>query len=679
MAARDYYHVYTGKLGKSKVLDKNYVSYDAYKKQVSRGILNIVRQGKGEGNYALIEFESIPPKYKREIYKKHPKPAEEAKTEPLLELMHPDYEAIEYFTAFRYEDGSSIPTDKVDNITLWSNNAAILNAIAVLFDRHITARQRLSKKPTPTSFFKDIARQLESEAVCRKMPHNLPTSNRLRNKFEEYAKHKEPKDRYRTLIKKLKGQKNAEKITVDILHLCENIASLPTNPYNTKTLEYYYKFMDGEIQIADKITGEIFNPADYLDKNGKIVRFTLQALALRLNQPGIQAQIDKRRYNPKDFNDIHRGHRLRHNAEYSLSKISMDDVDLPLKDPNTKKRPVAYHAYDTLSNCRIGAAYSRDKNADLFLNCLRDVLVFCENNNFGIPYEVEVEHHIVKAFEPILEQIFPVVHFCAAGNSQEKRAEHNHRAMKYMLKKNKRITGRWHLKSKYNRRGVNKVDNEYKQKMQDYELSIIQDIQDGIEWNNSLHSNQNKFPGMTRLEVLKANLNPNLPKYDKAYLYQFIGDETQTTIRRNMYVQVQYAEYMLPSPHVLDRLASNNRNVKAYHLPDENGEIKEVHLYQNDKFICTCEKIKRYNEAIAERTQEDWDAKLKQDKYIAQLDAYLKGDVITKIDISHKTDTGLKIAKTDVEVMPDKQKPSVPIELIQDTTDWSKKAVEDFF
>lgn len=59
MPAHDYYHAYGDGPGKGEVVKRHFVSYDAYKKQCRRVPLRIMRQGKGEGNYALIAFDSM--------------------------------------------------------------------------------------------------------------------------------------------------------------------------------------------------------------------------------------------------------------------------------------------------------------------------------------------------------------------------------------------------------------------------------------------------------------------------------------------------------------------------------------------------------------------------------------------------------------------------------------------
>lgn len=670
MPAHLYYHEYLDKLGRSPIVSKNFVSYSAYKLQAHRGTINIIRQGKGEGNYALIEFESIPSKYKKQIRRVYKEPERMALTNPLIELLQTDYKAVSFFTNYRYQNGSRIPTERVDNITLWSNNASYLNAISVLWKRHNIARRKLGKKPQIHNFFTNVAKKLKAEETQQARPHNLPTTYRhLREKYEEYVN-----VGYDCLVKNLVGLTNALKIDDNLLYLLSFIAAMPTRPYNTKVVEIYEEFMLGNRELYDKKTGELFNPQDYLDEKGEVITFTESAVWNRLNQPGVQIKIDKQRLGHKDFNDLHRPHHHRHVPVFSFSKVSLDDRDLVWKDSTTKKRVKAYYAYDVTSGVRIGSAYSMDKNEELFLDCMRDMFVFCERNGFGVPMEVEVENHLVNKFFDDLKAMFPYLRVCAPGNSQEKRAEHFNRYVKYQIEKNNRPgIGRWWLKSKYNRVPLDRVDDGFKQQMKPADKLIVNDIQDTIQYNNSLHPNQKKYKGKTRMQVLRENLNPNLPTLDKSFLYKYIGFETTTSIVRNMYVQVQYAKYILPNPMVLEQLQANNRTVKAYYMPNDKGVIEEVYLYQNGEYICTAERLETYNEAQAERTELDEMAKLKQDKYIAMFDKYVKGEDFASIEVSEATQAEIP-AK--VEVLPERRRKK-QTELA--TIDYGSKALEDFF
>jgi hypothetical protein len=303
-----YYHSYSIGPGKGSIIDENYVSYSAYCQQAARGKINVVRQGKGEGNYALIEFASIPPKYRELIRAKYGDNMEDkARKQPFINNISKDYGAASYFATFTFPDGSSINCDKVDNIKLWTNNASILNAISIAWQKHINARAKMGKRPLKAKFFDDAAEFIRSEELMQRFENNLPRFSRsIHLKFFSYVKAENP---YYTLIKMNKGNSNAEKITPKLVELLEFIARLDTRPYNTKVIEYYMEFMRGTREFFDKKTGEVlFNPADYLNKDGEIIEFTEGAVWQKLNNPRTQVILDKRRMGHKDFNDVHRPH-----------------------------------------------------------------------------------------------------------------------------------------------------------------------------------------------------------------------------------------------------------------------------------------------------------------------------------------------------------------------------------
>jgi len=488
---------------------------------------------------------------------------------------------------------------------------------------------------------------INDESVITLFEHNLPTTpRRLQEKLEAYLKYG-----YESLIKHNKNNDNARKINHNLERLICFIATMPTRPYNTKIKEIYEQFMDGAIEIVDRKSGEMFNREDYM-RDGEAITFSEARAWQIVNDNRNQIQINKKRMGWKDFDEKHRPHRHRISAQYSFSKVSLDDRDLIWKDAATQKRVKAYYAYDVASTCRIGSAYSMVKDETLFLDCLRDMFVFIDRNGLGVPMEVEVENHLVNKFFNELQEMFPRLTICAPANSKEKRAEHFNRAVKYSIEKNNHPgVGRWWLKSAYNRIPVDKVDDQFKQTMKTADRMIADDIQDTIQYNNAPHPNQRLYPGMTRMEVLFAKVNPNLPKFEKSYMYKYIGYETKDIqIYNSQYCKVQYEKYVLPHPRVLEKLAPNNLTVDAYWLPNENGVIDEVYLYQNGQFICTANRLIAYNEAKAERTEADDLAKLNQDKYVAQFDKYSKDETWASVEIIENETEVIK----DVEIFKPK-------------------------
>lgn len=311
----------------------------------------------------------------------------------------------------------------------------------------------------------------------------------------------------------------------------------------------------------------------------------------------------------------------------------MDDRDLPRKELSGK-RVKAYYAFDVASECIIGAAYSMSKDDDLFIACLRDMFRLIDRNGFGMPMQVEVENHLVSNYFDILSEMFPFMRICNKGNSREKRAEHEIKQKKYGTEKKLQSgIGRFYLKLEANRVTSDKINNEFKEKFYAYSTLVADDQKSNFEHNNKLHSKQKKYPGMTRWQVLMYNLNPDLPQVNKALIYKCIGEKTETSIRNNQYCRVQYNMYILPDSKIVDRLQTNNYDVDAYYLPIDDGSIPEVYLYQNGSFLCKCQMLERYQEAMSERTAHDEEVRIDQAKFTNKFDKLIKENKVDKIEI----------------------------------------------
>jgi hypothetical protein len=460
------------------------------------------------------------------------------------------------------------------------------------------------------------------------MPHTLPGSEkRLKLTYLDYVK-----DGYNSLIDPKFGNDNARKVSVKLERLILSLYSQPEKPYTTTVHEQFDAYMSGRIEVVDCETGEMFNREDF-QKNGVPISISESTVWSYLNNPLNRALVDKVRMGSFEYNNTHRPFNHRHSPNFSFSKISMDDRDLPRKELSGK-RVKAYYAFDVASECIIGAAYSMSKDDDLFIACLRDMFRLIDRNGFGMPMQVEVENHLVSSYFDILSEMFPFMRICNKGNSREKRAEHEIKQKKYGTEKKFQTgVGRFYLKLEANRVTSDKINNEFKEKYYAYYTLVADDLKSNFEHNNKLHSKQKKYPGMTRWQVLMYNLNPDLPQINKGLVYKCIGNKTETSIRNSQYCRVQNNKYVLPNPEIVERLQTNNYSVDAYWLQNQEGRIPEVYLYQNGNYLCKCEMIETYQEAMSERTEHDEQIRLDQAKYTAKFDKLIKTNKVGKIEI----------------------------------------------
>jgi len=157
-----------------------------------------------------------------------------------------------------------------------------------------------------------------------------------------------------------------------------------------------------------------------------------------------------------------------------------------------------------------------------------------------------------------------------------------------------------------------------------YEVLVADDLEIIEKYNNAPHPDQKKYKDLSRMQVLEMYVNPQMAHIDRPLLFKFIGNKTATTIRRNQYVSVKQAKYGLTAPDVIAKLQPNNYEVEAYYLPNESNEIESIYLYQNEVFICKCDKIKTYNTANAEWASKDFEKYQTQAKYVAKFGQQVK-------------------------------------------------------
>ena len=633
------------------------MSIPNYKKLAAKEKINVVRSGRGLGGYVLVEIATMPLRFQERIKLKYGDMKEDVIRNWLGSHYHIDAKAREFYTRFRFDNGDTLPPEHIQEYTV---NASVIEAVMRAMEDATFMRKAMKSGPVNWGELAGAISYYQAE-----FGHTLPvSSNRFKKRVNDFKA-----NGYESLISRKFMNQNRRKVTYDIERLLLSIDAQPEQPFNTTVWEQYNLFVQGELELYDPETGEVLNPADFTDKDGNPLVLSPATVANYLNNPKNKALRGKLHMSQWDFNNAYRPYHLRSIGEYSLSKVSLDDRDLPrpMKDGNRVK---AYYAYDVVSGAVVGYAYNRYKTTELFLDCMRNMFQTLDRNGMYIPAELEVEHHLVSDFADGLMQagtVFPLIRWCNPGNSREKRAEHKNREKKYGVEKRTQVgIGRWWAKLEANRPKEEKVydekNNTYKVKAYSYEELVADDIRAIQTFNAQPHPNQKRYPGMSRWDVLCAHQNPNLAPWDKAVLYRFIGQHTETTIRQNTYCTVMYNQYGLPSPEIIEKLEPRNYKVDAYYLPDADGTINEVYIYQNGRYIATCKPVARYNENTAEQTEYDKAAYTEQSKYVAQFDKMMKDGKIKRVGI---------LAKEEAKLITEVQAEAVPLPAQAEEEDYS--------
>ena len=614
-----------------ELVDGGIVSQSNYRNWVNRGRIEVVRRGGGAvGQYALVAVDSLPLEYKAKVQERYP----DSKLAHLKGWVQSNYEldqsAMAYFHS-REQAGLDLPADKIREYVV---NASVLNCCIRLYERAATTRKLMGDKYN----WEQMANAIES--LREEYGHTLPASTlRFRKKVNEYKR-----DGYGCLISGKFGNQSARKVSMKVVILVRSLAVLPNKPYNSNVHEMYLAFVCGELDVWNYQTGELMNPEEFVDKNGDPLSLSESTISNILNEPATRMLVEKSLTSWTTFMHELMPHVHRHGGDWSLSQITMDDVDLTRKLKDTKQRIHAYYAYDVVSQCVIGASYGRKKDEGLVVDCFRDMFRLIAGNGWGMPAAIEVENHLMTQYkEGFLQagEVFKFVHFCAPQNSQEKYAEPLNGAKKRsVIHKNHAGIGRFYGKGKWRQEYI-KVSDETNELYEDKEYFgfdelVADDMADNYEWNHQLHPNQKKFPGMTRWDVLCERINPDLQPLDNITLARYIGESVETSIKRNSTVRVAYEDWWLSDTSVLEKLRPNDYKVTAYYMPDVEGKPSEVYIFQGDKYIDTVEKVETYNRVLSEQTEDDMVKYIEQRKKIAKFEKYVREHEIESVGVMRK-------------------------------------------
>jgi len=615
------------------------------------GKINKVRVG-GNGRSCLISYRSIPENFKAKIISvMGGDPEKLANRNKLESRITADAKARAYYAKYKKPNGINI--DGKLQLT-YCVNVDIMNAIHEI----ITEKSGLRKTAGIRKW--DMWKNI-SEAVFKldksKYNHNLNTSDRrLEQQYNRYLEMG-----YDAFIPLSRiGNSNNCKINEMVERLILSIHRMSTQPYEVLTCRRYNEFVVGDLEIYDKQTGECFNPSDFVnEKTGAPLTLSQSSVSNIINKKINRAVVDSYRLDQQKYKDKHRPFHHGAPLTYSLSMVSLDDRDLPRK--SKKGKPKCYYAYDVMSHALIGYAYSMNKDEALFVDCMRNMFQFLHVHGLGIPAEAQVEHHLVNNFKNDLMKagiVFPFVRWCVPGNSQEKFAERFIGIKKMGFEKLYQDgIGRFYAKReadmKKQKRDFKADDKDVNiEKTYRYDELVADDIAIINEYNNGLHPDQKRFKGKSRLQVLLENVHPNLTHYDEPVLARYIGDSTKsTTVYNNQYVKAFSEKYVLPNVDVLEAIDSEIE-LKAYALPNLDGIIEKIHLFQDSNYLCTCEKLIGYKRATIEQTESDMDIMKGYREYIENFDKKVK-------------EGRSKLAKITIEKKDTKKYEDIPVKIVK--------------
>lgn len=557
-----------------------------------RGYLTILRRSQ-HGN-TLIDVNSIKLHERRQVLERKYGTIDGKTASKSVFTVEMDMKARTFYNMYRKPDGSPLEVTRIEE---YVNKASIFNGLKRGLETQIAARAKGGNRLKMGEFWADAAEWF-LEQVEKYPTSAIGNARALERAFKAYLK-----GGYEELIHKNVGNDAARKVSVSTENLFLALWRTNDKPFVNRVHELYLEFVAGNRELFDKSTGEVFRPEDFRHK-GRAMEVSIPTVWNYLKDVVNNTAVYADRNGQFDYMDKVRPKRRRKPGRFSLSKISMDDVALSRK--STRGWVYKYMAVDVVSGYWFRPDYVVGKpTIDVVTNTFRNM--FCELDELGLPMpgELEVEYHLMKDI-PWLQDLFPFVRFCESPT--EKRAEHAIRAFKYGASKDRGHTrGRWYAKHEAYRAVRNKQNGDMVEPEYQPQRIIADDLADIEKHNNELHPLQKTYPGMTRKQVLISQINPNLEKIEHWSLYKSIGNETTTSIYRNDYLPVQNSGFEITDFKCLKRLKPNSKEVTAYWMPEEDGSIQRVYVWQGDTYIgeaVNCDQY-RYNECAIERTDED--------------------------------------------------------------------------
>lgn len=141
-----------------------------------------VRRG-GNGSTALYSIDSLPTKYRIEVQRRFPDLQAEAESRVFVETISISGEATTFYAEYKIDGIRGLDTEKQ---TLYTNNAAIMEAFRIVLERGDSARSKVSRPHVNRGeFWARAAKALPR--IADTYNHNLPlNARRLQQKYNEF-------------------------------------------------------------------------------------------------------------------------------------------------------------------------------------------------------------------------------------------------------------------------------------------------------------------------------------------------------------------------------------------------------------------------------------------------------------------------------------------------------------
>ncbi|MEO7212622.1 hypothetical protein [Mucilaginibacter sp.] len=620
------------------------MSYTAYKSKVDRCKDFKLRAGLGPGNEVLIAWDRMPDDWQKQCIARFGNPMPE--TSPMGRFFTMDAEAKRYYDQFQFEGSGEYLTPAQKK--RYSINASVLNALKAL--KINREGQRRSKNGSLKGLWRSLTQDtlLFNDYLKSKhnIQHTLPNNQRsLARRFNAYLKCS-----YDALIDGRNNNTNAQVVTPEMIKLWKDIFAGQKNhkPTYFEVSVKYNQFLAGQADIINNLTGEVY------DHTAECYRAASEGTVYSYQELWENRAVTHslRSGDRQKFKGIYEPYHKLKQPEFAGSIISVDDRQPPFEYA-PGKRMWFYNAIDLGSEAFTCWVYGETKEG-IILDFYKQLVKNYAEFKVPMPHELEGEASLNSSFtSTFLENgaMFQRVRI-EANNARGKKIESFYKKLRYGLEK---LRMGW-LARPFALAESNQAHNgkkEYLTKREIIEGCLI-DIQ---TWNNSLHSDQELHPGMTRWDVFMDKQHPNLVATNWAGILPHLGESQKSTMKAGRIElqgkhrvvgfdgKVALGETLIA---VMKRIEGQRVMIKW--MEDNDGDVLKSFVYdlKDGSLICELLSDLEYSRATLEQTDSDLENRTLTSAYAATVQGYIRRNAaeierITIIDRPQPVSTRFKM------------------------------------
>ena len=582
---------------KDELVLKYYNTYDGLKKSVQRysklpyGIKKV--QSGGNGRQLLINFDTLPKEMQDSIGDPR------KMNHPLLNFWEINSSATAFYTSFEFPDGTPL---KMEYQEEYITNASVLIALQRLREYRLAMKKNkigiMESLRIDMLSFNDILPKIHTHR------HTMDWGERhFSRAFKEFLNAAAGDFNFGSLISKKLNNQHAKIMTEEMEKVLNNMfAGREHKPTKTQVAEEYNAFLNGEVDIINDETGEIYDSTD----RKKFKPLSESSIIAWLGKwENIIGTYAKRSGNRQELISQFIPHHSLDQVKEAGIMVSIDDRQPPFHYEGNK-RLWAYMGIDLGAEVWTSWVFGKDKDENLMLEFYRQMVRNYTEWGFNLPLELECESHLNSLFRDNLLQngaMFDRVRM-EANNARGKKVERYFGKLRYEFEKDKNgWLARPTAKRESNQQGAGEIP---KIPIKEIEQNCLYDIQ---IWNNMEHRTHK---GKTRWEVFCEMQSEKTKPTNWRAILPHLGFSTRTSCRAGI-VKFRKSEYLLGLDNEictgddLIRLMKyiEGKSFEVYWLDGNDDEVLKAMVYYDDMMLCELLPKPTYSRAYHERNDTD--------------------------------------------------------------------------